>query len=253
MSTAIPPMPAEAAPRLSEPARVINTFVAPSKTFEDIRQNASWWLPWLLGVAAAVGFFYTVDKKVGFDTIVASEMEHAPQFLQNIMDQMKPEQRQQMIDRQIKSRRISTLYFSWAIYLIIAMIAAALFMVTFNFGLEAGIPYKKALAVYFYAMLPKILWYLLAIIVLYKGVDSAGFYLENPVATNIGAFLDRWNTNRLLYHFASFIDIFTIWSIILLAMGFQRQATKKISTGAAVTAVACVYVLGILIRSALPG
>jgi len=252
MSTAIPPMPAETASRLSEPARIINTFVAPSKTFDDIRRNASWWAPWLLLCLVSFAYFYTVDKKVGFDTIVNTGMEHAPQFVQNAMESLPADQRQQAINRQIRSQRIGTLYFSWLTYLIIALIAAALFMVTFNFGLEAGIPYKKALAVYFYAMLPKIFLYLLAVLVLYKGVDPTGFNMENPVTTNIGAFLDRWNTNRLLYHFASFIDIFTIWTVILLAIGFMRQSAKKISMGAAITAVACVYVLGVLIRSALP-
>lgn len=249
MSTAIPPMPAETAPRLSEPARVINIFFAPSKTFDDIRRNASWWLPWLLGVVAATSYFYTVDKKVGFDTVVTTKMEHAPKYMQNFMDQMAPDQRQQMINSQIRSRRIISLYFSSLTFLVIAMIAAALFMVIFNFGLEAGIPYKKALAVYFYAMLPKIFWFLLAVIVLYKGVDPAGFNLDNPVTTNIGAFLDPWTPSRLLYHFVSFIDIFTIWSIILLAMGLRQQAVKKIGMGGAVAAVASMYVLGILILS----
>jgi hypothetical protein len=37
----------EAAP-LSEGARSVNTFIAPSKTFTDLRRNASWWGPWLL-------------------------------------------------------------------------------------------------------------------------------------------------------------------------------------------------------------
>jgi len=28
---------------LSEGARIVNTFIAPSKTFTDLRRNASWW------------------------------------------------------------------------------------------------------------------------------------------------------------------------------------------------------------------
>ena len=248
MSTAIPPMPAETAPRLSEPARIINTFVAPSKTFADIRRNASWWLPWLLLCLFAVGFSYTVDKKVGFDEIMNANMEHMPEFVQQAMHNMTPEQRAQAANRQ---RNIS-LYSGWIIYLLFGMIAAALFMVAFNFGLEAEIRYKNALAVYFYAMLPKLIWYLLAILVIYKGVDPAGFNMENPVTSNVGAFLNRWDTNRLLYHFASYIDIFTIWSIILLAIGFRQQSAKKISMGGAVTAVLCVYILAPLLRSLSP-
>ncbi|PYP92596.1 MAG: hypothetical protein DMG65_03620 [Candidatus Angelobacter sp. Gp1-AA117] len=251
MSTAIPPMPAETAPRLSEPARVINTFIAPSKTFTDICRRPSWagfLLPFVLAWIFSFGYFYTVDKKVGIESIMTQNMEHMPQFIQDAMQRIPPEQQQKSLERQ----RRSVLYYSWINYLIIGAIAAALFMVAFNFGLEAGVPYKNALTIYFYAMLPKILWALLAIVVLYKGVDPGGFNMENPVTTNIGAFFDRWTTNKLLYTFLSFIDIFTIWSVILLAIGFMRSSAKKISMGAALAAVICVYVLGILIRSAVP-
>ena len=41
---------------LSQMERVIDTFVAPSKTFHDILRSASWWLPWLLGVLVTLGF-----------------------------------------------------------------------------------------------------------------------------------------------------------------------------------------------------
>ncbi len=46
---------AEASTSLSQVERVIDTFVAPSKTFHDILRDASWWLPWLLGVLVTHG------------------------------------------------------------------------------------------------------------------------------------------------------------------------------------------------------
>ena len=33
---------------LSQVERVVDTFVAPSKTFTDILRSTSWWLPFLL-------------------------------------------------------------------------------------------------------------------------------------------------------------------------------------------------------------
>jgi hypothetical protein len=67
-SSAIPNTPAESAqPRLSEPARLINVFASPSKTFQDIRQNASWWVPLVILSIASILFFQMIDKKVGFE------------------------------------------------------------------------------------------------------------------------------------------------------------------------------------------
>ena len=254
MSTAIPPLPSEAVatPALSEPQRIINTFVAPSKTFADIRRNPGWWVPWLLVSIVSMAFFYTVEKKVGFDTIVNTTMEHAPAFMQQAMESLTPEQRQQRLQGQITGQRFVSIYLSWLTYLILGLIAAALYMVAFNFVLEAGIPYKNSLAVFFYGMLPKIFFSLLAIIVLIRGVDPTGFNLENPINTNVAAFLDRWNTSRFLYHLLSFVDVFTIWSVILLGIGYARQSAKKISTGTAITTVAVVYFIGALIRAVLP-
>src|SRR5262249_17992690 len=72
MSTAVPPMPSPAngPPGLSEPQRIIDTFIAPSKTFEDIRRNQSWWVPFLLSAIFATCFLATIDKKVGWDNVV---------------------------------------------------------------------------------------------------------------------------------------------------------------------------------------
>ena len=40
-------------PPLSQAERVVDTFVAPRKTFTDIRRSASWWLPFVLMVLSS--------------------------------------------------------------------------------------------------------------------------------------------------------------------------------------------------------
>ena len=40
---------------LSEIARVVDTFVAPTATFKDILRSASWWLPFLLMAVITAG------------------------------------------------------------------------------------------------------------------------------------------------------------------------------------------------------
>ncbi len=57
----LPPMSAPTPePALSEGARIINTFIAPSKTFTDLRRNASWWGPWLLISIFGLIFIYSI-------------------------------------------------------------------------------------------------------------------------------------------------------------------------------------------------
>ncbi|MGB7554313.1 MAG: hypothetical protein WBM04_08060 [Candidatus Korobacteraceae bacterium] len=58
MSSASSIAPVEQPP-LSQAERVVDTFVAPSKTFTDIRRNATWWVPWVLisNRRVSVGFY----------------------------------------------------------------------------------------------------------------------------------------------------------------------------------------------------
>jgi hypothetical protein len=64
-----PSQPPQSSPEpapLSEGQRIAYTFFAPSKTFTDLRRNASWWGPFVLIVIVSFLFCYTVDQKVGF-------------------------------------------------------------------------------------------------------------------------------------------------------------------------------------------
>jgi hypothetical protein len=56
-------------PALSQTERVIDSFVAPSKTFTDIRRNSSWWLPWLLSAIFGLALVYVIDHKIGMDKV----------------------------------------------------------------------------------------------------------------------------------------------------------------------------------------
>jgi len=236
-------------PGLSEPQRLINTFIAPRKTFEDLKRNSRWWVPWLLGTLAIVAFLYTVEKKVGYEAIINSRFAHAS-FLQRAVSQMTPEQKQAMMDKQIAGAG-SSLYTTPVVNLIIALIFAALLMATFNFGFDAQVKYKNALAIVFYGFLPKVVFSLLAIVIMVVGVEPEGFDMENPVATHLGVLLGYNTDHRYLYRLLTGIDLFSLWWVFLIGLGFAIVSKTKMSTWAAVTAVGAWYVVFTLLRVAL--
>jgi len=238
-----------AAPPLSQIERVVNTFIAPRKTFEDIRRSASWWLPWILGTLAAMAFLFTVEKKIGYEEIVNGRFAHAS-LLQRVTAQMSPEKKQEMIDQQV-ARSHSNLYTAPLFNLGFALIFALILNTTFNFGLDAQIRYAASLAVVFYAWLPKIISAAFAVLVMMLGVEPEGFDMENPVATHLGALLGSNTDHRYLYHLLTAVDLFSFWWIFLAGLGFATISKRKISTGAAVTVVASWYVVFILLRLAL--
>jgi Yip1-like protein len=229
MSTAAAPLPGDAA--LSEPARIANTFIAPSKTFLDLRRNSSWWAPWLLISVVALGFVYTVQVKVGFDQVVHNEIaKNARSEAQ--LGRLPADQRAERM-RGITKFTEAVAYCSPVTGLIAFVVIAAALMATFNFGAGASIPFKTSLAVVTYGNLPTIVYSLLGILSLAAGVNPEGFNIKNPVATNPAYFMDPTG-NPFLYGMASALDVFVLWSLVLMAIGYSSVSKLKRSTTFAV-------------------
>jgi hypothetical protein len=250
MSTAMPPIPSEAAqPGLSEPQRIVKTFVAPSQTFEDIRRNQSWWVPWLILaiVSVAVGIF--ASKKMDLEQIMREQIANSPQA--QAFESLPKDQQDQRIAIGMKIAQ-GFIYATPIIILISGLIAAVILMVTFNFAYEAEIPYPRSLAIVFYSWLPGLITAVLTVVVLMSGANIQGGNPRNLVATNLAYFMDYHNTSKFLYGMAGSVDVITIWSIILIGIGFKVNSAKpKLSTGTAIGTVVGLFLVWRLILSSL--
>lgn len=222
--------PAESA-GLSQVERVVDTFVAPTKTFTDIRRNASWWLPFLLGILVSLAFAASIDRKIGFEQVAQTNINRSAQTQQR-MSALPDATRAQSIHMAAAFTRVFS-YLYPVIGLIFALICAGILMLTFNFGLGAKASYKEYLAVWFYAGLPLLIKFLLAAIAVFAGVSAEQFDINNPVGTNVGWYLTSdfplWV--RTLFSSA---DIFTIWVVLLLILGCSTIARVKRSSAAIV-------------------
>jgi len=216
---------------LSESARILNTFIAPSKTFEDLRRNSSWWVPWVLISISALVFVYTVQVKVGFEQVVRNEITKSPRS-QAQLERVPEEHRAERLEGITKFTGAVS-YGSPLTGLIAFVIIAGVLLATFNFGMGASIPFKTSLAVVTYANLPTVLYALLGVLSLIAGVNPEGFNIKNPVATNPAYFMDPAG-NHFLYGMASALDVFVVWSIVLMAIGYASVSKLKRSTTFAV-------------------
>lgn len=219
------------APGLNQVERVVDAYIAPSKTFADIRRSASWWLPFLLSVIIGLAFAYSVDRQIGFEQVAQANVNRSAQ-MQDRMATLSDAQRQQMLHTIATSTRIISYAYPFVAF-IVALIVAGILMVSFNLGLGASAPYKQYLAVWFYASLPFVIKYLLAAIVIFAGAGAEQFDMRNPVGTNIGWYLT--DAPQWLRTLCSSADIFTIWVVVLLTIGCATIA--KISRGRAAIVV----------------
>jgi len=210
---------------LSEVERVVDTFIAPSKTFTDIRRSASWWLPWLLSAIVGLGMVFVVDKKVGMEKVNENRLALTPKQAAKL-DQLPPDQRANQMEIAAKFTRYIAYSFPLFNLLLVAILAAVL-LATFNFGFGAELKFAQCYAVSMYAFLPGIIKALLAlVIVLVTGGE--GFTFENPVASNLGGLVDP--SSAFLHSLASSIDVFAIWILVLTAIGYSCLTRVKRST-----------------------
>src|SRR6266849_4025977 len=230
MSTA-PVLPAqtpapETAP-LSQGARIINTFIAPSKTFTDLRRSAAWWAPFLLMVAISTVFVYTAGQKIGFRKIMENQMQAQPKQ-QARLEQLPADQREEQMQKGAKFTQIISYVFPLITFIIWLIIASVLFA-TFKFAAGADVSFKISLAIVIYAALPLILKTLLSTLSVVAGMSPDSFSFQNPIASNPGYFMNPAD-NVFLYGVASAFDIFMIWTLVLTAIGFTCVSKVKRGT-----------------------
>jgi len=242
----VQPIPASENAPLSQGARIVNTFIAPSKTFTDLRRNASWWAPFLLMVLVSTAMVYTAGQKIGFRKIMETQMQSQPKQ-QARLEQLSADQREQQLERGAKVTQVIAFIFP-VISLIILLIIAAVQFATFKFAAGADVSFKVALAIVMYANLALVLKSLLALISVAAGASPDSFTFQNPVATNPAYFMNPADS-PFLYSILSSVDIFLFWTLVLTALGFTY--VSKVKRGAAFAIVFGWWLLFTLAGAAL--
>lgn len=231
---------------LSEGRRLLNTFFAPSKTFTDLRRSANWWAPFLIIVIVSTLFCYVVDQKVGFRKVSENLIQLQPKQADRI-DRLPADQRELAMRRQA----VATKIFSYGIPVIALIIYAIMTSVLFasiKFAANADVKFKTVFALVVYSRLPELIMSLLAMLSLVAGVSSDAFNIQNPAATNPGYFLDP-SASPILRTLLSSLDVFSIWTMILLAIGIT--CISKVKRGTAFAIVFGWWFLFLIVRVAL--
>jgi hypothetical protein len=233
---------------MSELSRLTGVFFEPGKTFADIAERPRFWVPLILMIAASLAFTITISQRIGWDRVVRHQLESR-------MAQMSDQQREAIsraMDMQVKM--VSIFGYAGGIlgvpvsYLIVGGILLGIVRGI----MSAPVKFKQAFAIMCYASLPSLIFTVLAIVVmLLKNPDD--FDLQNPLVFNPGAFMDPQSPLKFLHSVASSLDLFTIWTILLVATGLKAAGGRKLSFGGALTAVALPWAILVLGRASLTG
>lgn len=225
-------------------AAVAGTFLRPGETFKRIVEAPWTWVLFplllvaVLNVVSSLAFTSRVDMK----QLVREQIQQS-----RFADQMSEEQIEEAAERAASRPGWLTAAFGVVGLVVLVLFLSALFwLVLLAFGKE--ITFQRSLLSVGYAFLPTVVASLLFLVVLFVK-DPNALDMNNPLATNVAAFLDRESTAKPLYALLKALDLFKFWTLFLLSLGLSAAARCK--TSAAAATVGVLYVLWVGLSMAL--
>lgn len=231
--------------KLNEFSRLLGVFFEPKRTFEDIAERPRWLVPMLILIASSIALIYLFSTHVGWEPYLHRVMDNNPRI-----QRLDPQQRQQLINTQLRLAPTITYVAAVLGTPISLLVVAGIAMGIIRGLLGVPIRFAQAFAAITYAWMPRVIYAGLSIVVLFlKNPDD--FDIQNSFASNPGAFVDPEKSSRFLYSLAGSLDLFTLWVMLLMAVGLKAAGGKRLSFGGALFSVALPWAVYVLIRAGL--
>ena len=237
--------------RLGPVARLTGTLLSPGETFADVNRKPTWIAPMIIAVATvlASSFFFQWRVHPDWDSIMRNQIKKR---MERSNQSLTEEQMQQQV---AFSKSIAKFFpiIGAIVTPIIYVILAGIFALGLMF-IQAKTTFKKILSV--------VAWSSAAIGIVATVVTMASLMVRDEeglrsidptqpagiVPSNLAAFLPS-NASAVIKSVAGSLDIFTIWILILLSIGFASIAgSRKIKTGNAAAVVFGFWAVYVLLK-----
>jgi hypothetical protein len=224
--------------------RLSGIYFEPRKTLQDIALRPTWLgmfvILSVLTMAAGYAVLYRMDR----ETYMRRALEMNP-----LASQIPEEQIEQLVSRPPSVfEKISPALAPINVIIVYAAVAAlflGILAVT-----SAGVTFRQSLAVTFWAYgAPGILALLLGMALMWvRDPTTLEINPVNNVASNLGL-LTNAKEHPALHSVLSSIDLFSAWTIALLATGFAAASERRMSTAAAAAAVLALWAIWVLCKA----
>lgn len=222
--SAVPEAPAP----INHLGRIFGAVFNPKPTFEEIAKRPSWVAPVCLLTIVWLALNIVLVRRVDWVEVSRQQIEKN-KFVASRLEQLKPEQRQAAYERGASQARIGRYVRGVVGWPLLVAVFGGIYLGAFKLLGGARINYVQSLSLVAHAYIPLGLRELVAIPVsLIK--DLSAIDPENFLASNVAAFLPGdaafWQTVL-----GASIDLFGIWSLVLIGLAFSAADPKKVHLG----------------------
>jgi hypothetical protein len=236
MVTTATPAPEVPSPApVSSVGRIFGALFSPKPTFASIALRPTWLFPVLLGCVLFISVVAVFTQKGGWSPFF--EKQNASN---SRIEQLPQDQRDKILNSQLKYAPTFGYVEGVVLPFVIALVVALVLWGTFMLMGTTRTTFKTSLAIVAYASMPWVIHGLLSVLILFlKDVSTVD--IQNIVASNPGALMPD-DASKWLTALLSSIDIFAIWNMILLAIGFSATNPKKLKFGSAFVTVLVIWI-----------
>jgi hypothetical protein len=225
-----PPVPA--APKPNTFSRIAGVLTSPISTFEDIARRPNVLGP--LGVLMALTILFTV--------LIVPRVDFAATYREAFDGMNMPADRMEKSIRMAAAVGKATAYFGPLLQILAFAVIAGVLLIAFRmFGGEGD--YKQAFSTTLYSWFPICIKSILASIVLMTRKVISLNDMANPLRSNL-AFTVDMKSQPILFSLLGSLDIFTIWTIVLMVIGFAALSRfSKVKSAVIIVSIWLVVVL----------
>ncbi len=212
--------------------RTIGVFTAPQKTFEDIAKFPSWVFPFILMVIATMLITQLLVP------VILADQQSNERYLEMMQDpNMSPEQLERMQDISEKSVKNFAAIGGGVTVIITSILSSAIILFIGNIILGGEAKFLQIFSMFCWGGLIGTLGYLIRL-------PLSLSKMTMDIAMGPAIIFPAGSEEQILYKLASAMDIFILWRMAMIAIGFA--AIYRISQAKSYATIGGMYALMVL-------
>ena len=230
-----------AEPKPNSFQRMIGVLFSPDATFASIARRPDWVVPLLLILVLSLANGILLSSRIDFAAPARDAMAQNKNMTQEQMDRAEK--------MSAGMGKVAKFIAPVLAALALLVVAGALLVAIRLMGGEGD--FKQAFSVTCYAWIPNVIQSIvLTIIIFAKGATAINPTVIPTMVRSSPAFLVDMKTQPMAFALLSSLDLFTIWVVVLLIIGFAYVG--RVSKAKSSVAVISLWVLTILLFKMVP-
>lgn len=213
---------------LSAAKRIIGIFFSPKATFEDIARKPSWLAPLAILILISIGLSVSLARHADWIEISKDQIAKS-KFASRQFEQLTDDQKSRAYEQAAERSKVIRYVRGFIGWPMLVVIMGSIYFGMFKLVGGARLNFVTAFAITVFAHLPVGLKELISIPVVFlkdpASIDPENFLASNPAAI-FGNDLATWQLVPL-----AFLDVFGLWALVLIAIGFSAADPKKLPFG----------------------